>query len=65
MSCLQVHDFIIGTTIVLPRGKARASARGEFLDIVRPNAAAAALVADHLARIAALRLKRCRTRRAA
>jgi hypothetical protein len=53
MSCLQVHDFIAGTTIALPRGKPRAAAGGR-LDIVRPNGVAAALVADHLARLSAL-----------
>jgi hypothetical protein len=54
MSCLQVHDFITGTTIALPRGKPRAGAGGGRLDIVRPNGAAAALVSAHLVRLSAL-----------
>jgi hypothetical protein len=54
MSCLQVHDFIAGTTIALPRGKPRASAGGGRLDIVRPNGIAAGVVADHLARLSVL-----------
>jgi len=53
MSCLQVYDFIAGTTITLPHGKPRAAAGGR-LDIVRPNGIAAGLVADHLARLNAL-----------
>lgn len=65
MSCLQVHDFITGSTIALPRGKARASAKGGRMDIVRPNGGAAALVAHHLARLSALRHKRRAMRRAA
>lgn len=65
MSCLKVHDFITGTTIALPHGKARAAERGGRLDIVRPNGAAATLVASHLARLSALNAKRCGRRRAA
>jgi len=58
MSCLQVYDFIIGTTITLPHGKAEAEAKGQKLDIVHPNADAAALVRDHLAWIHALQARR-------
>ena len=66
MSCLQVHDFIAGTTIALPRGKPRAAAGGGRLDIVRPNGIAAGLVADHFARLSALGgAKRRAARRAA
>jgi hypothetical protein len=65
MNCLQVHDFITGTTITLPLNKSDASARGASLDIVRPNGIAAALVSSHLARLTALGAKRRGTRRAA
>jgi hypothetical protein len=65
MNCLQVHDFITGTTIALPRGKARVSLKGACLDIVRPNGSAAALVADHFARLSALSGKRRVMRRTA
>lgn len=65
MSSLQVHDFISGTTIALPRGKARVSVAGGRLDIVRPNGSAAALVADHLARLSVLSRKRRAVHRAA
>jgi hypothetical protein len=65
MNCLQVHDFITGTTISLPRRKSGASARGASLDIVRPNGVAAALVSDHLARLTALGAKRRAARRVA
>lgn len=57
MNCLQVNDFVTGTTIALPRSTAAVSANGEWLDIVRPNGEAAALVAAHVARISALPMK--------
>ena len=65
MSCLQFHDFIAGTTIGLPRAQVRVSANGGDPDIVRPNGPAAALVADHVARMSALRFKRRPAKRAA
>jgi hypothetical protein len=61
MSCLQVHDFIAGTTITLPRGSQTAG-KGGNLDIVRPNVDAAALVSDHLARISVLAAQRAHRR---
>jgi hypothetical protein len=63
MSCLQVHDFITGTTITLPRGGQATRESGGILDIVRPNEDAAALVSDHLARICALQTHRAAARR--
>lgn len=65
MSCLQVHDFITGTAIALPRGAARRVAAGGKLDIVRPNGSASALVADHMARLCALSAKRRPVKQAA
>jgi hypothetical protein len=60
MNCLHVHDFISGTTITLPRVSSSASDKGRT-----PNIVAAALVADHLARICALHKMRRPARRAA
>lgn len=58
MGCLQVHDFITGTTIALPRRGHLAPENRQTADIVRPNEAAAALVSEHLARIGASTLER-------
>lgn len=63
MSCLQVHDFITGTTITLPRGGRTTRESGGTLDIVRPNEEAAALVSDHMARICTLQIHRAAARR--
>lgn len=63
MSCLQVHDFITGTTITLPHGGRAAVEKGGNLDIVRPNGGAAVLVADHLARMTVLAAQRTALRR--
>jgi len=62
MSCLQVHDFVTGTTITLPRGSQAPAEKGGNLDIVRPNGNAAALVSDHLARISILAARRAHRR---
>ncbi|MDJ0895240.1 MAG: hypothetical protein QNJ92_08875 [Alphaproteobacteria bacterium] len=48
MGCANIHDFITGTTIALPRRHLSGRAMGEALDIVRPNLDAEALVARHI-----------------
>jgi hypothetical protein len=54
MSCFQVHDFINGTTIGLPRPVADPSGSRRGWDILRPNAKAELLVARHAEMLSAL-----------
>ena len=55
MGCANIHDFITGTTIALPRRRMTGRAKGEALDIVRPNLDAEALVARHTQALEGLR----------
>lgn len=63
MSCLQVYDFITGTTITLPHSGRPVPENCGTLDIVRQNDVAAAVVSDHFARICALGIRRDAARR--
>jgi hypothetical protein len=60
VNCLHVHDFIKGTTIVLPRGNVGQSVVGEGWDILHSNQEAAELVSRHVEALDALTLKRKR-----
>ncbi len=55
MGCANIHDFITGTTIALPRRRITGRAAGEALDIVRPNLEAEELVARHIQALEVLR----------
>ena len=48
MGCANIHDFITGTTIALPRRRTTGRVEGEARDIVRPNLDAEQLVARHI-----------------
>jgi hypothetical protein len=54
MGCFQVHDFITGTTIALPRAIIGQSANHDVWDVLRPNSEAAALVSRHVEALHAL-----------
>ena len=54
MGCFQIHDFIRGTTIALPRAMVGQSDNHEGCDILRPNREATTLVLRHVAALEAL-----------
>jgi hypothetical protein len=55
MICAQVHDFIRGTKIALPRPVAGKSIHPSRWDIVRSNQSAEQLVIRHLKALAAIK----------
>lgn len=61
MRCGRVYDFIRGTEIVLPPVKPE-TAEVQRFDILHPGADEAALVSEHLERLAAVRRPRDRAK---
>ena len=58
MSHSNVHDFIKGTTIALPRTVVSQSPDREAFDILRPSRKAAVLVSQHLEALDLLHINR-------